>query len=40
MTRAESSCFTLPGRISEALAARPEGVITFISGEENAGNRL
>jgi fatty-acyl-CoA synthase len=34
MTRAESSSFTLPGRISAALAARPEGTITFVTGDE------
>src|SRR3954454_5478650 len=34
MTRAETSSFTLPGRISAAVAARPEGRITFITGDE------
>src|SRR4051812_2974776 len=35
MTRAETSSFTLPGRISAAIAARPEGRITFISGDDH-----
>src|SRR3954451_20295321 len=34
MTPAETPSFTLPGRISAAVAARPEGKITFITGDE------
>src|SRR3954452_8788596 len=34
MTPAETPSFTLPGRISAAVAARPTGKITFITGDE------
>src|SRR4029079_6187180 len=39
MERAETSYFTLPGRLAAAAAARPEGTITFINGDDRDGVR-